>query len=317
MALPRASPVPVKVAWRALGILLVAAGVAMSGCFGGQADDSGESAAKVRYGGLVLQQEPGSLKGLVVDEAIRPIAGASVRVVEADQKTTTSQGGLFTFLELASRSYTVEVTAPGYLPTAVAASVFDDQVGQVVKVILQADAGAQPYFLVQRFEGFIVCSLNIHNTCTQVNEFTGSEVVAGDNSRWLLRVDPGPTYLQSEMTWDSTQFMGTDLYFEQTVTGEGCGHDLGTLGSGDVGDTSGPSPLRLSYASNELATFQLNRADCALAHKAFAGDSTDAPPFGFGAAVQQDFTWYATAFYSYAPPPEWIFVRDGPYPPPT
>lgn len=145
---------------KATAVLLILVTTSLAGCIsseaGGpkeQASDGGPRAAEPATFG----ESTGAIQGLVVDDAINPIAGAIVGVKETDASTTTDAGGRFAFSQLEPGTYTVLANALGY--SAVARTV-DVVPGELVEVqlTLEALAVVEPYYVVQTFAGLIECA---------------------------------------------------------------------------------------------------------------------------------------------------------------
>src|SRR5690242_4770824 len=59
-----------------------------------------------------------NLNGKVTDEATRPIAKATVRLLNTELYSFTNDSGLYNFPTLKAGRYTIEVSAAGYASTA-------------------------------------------------------------------------------------------------------------------------------------------------------------------------------------------------------
>src|SRR5690242_11814314 len=69
----------------------------------------------------------GHIAGVVVDEAIRPIAGAKVRLPGLDLERTTDRDGAFGFVDLLPGPYYITFNATGYYPAQTVLEVKDDE----------------------------------------------------------------------------------------------------------------------------------------------------------------------------------------------
>lgn len=95
----------------------------------------------------------GHIAGVVVDEAVRPIAGAKVRLPGLDLVRTTDRDGAFGFVDLLPGPYYLTVNATGYDPAETVLEVKEDQFTRA-KVVLSAVPSPEPYHATQKFEGF-------------------------------------------------------------------------------------------------------------------------------------------------------------------
>lgn len=143
--------------------MVVLVAVVLAGCSdSGSADDPLDTRLEVDEVGTT--RELGAISGVVVDPSIRPVAGATVRLVPTDETGTTGENGRFAFEELEPGFYTVEVQAHRFLPTQTSADV---QAGQptTVKVQITPDPEPEPFHETLEFHGLIVAG-DIYGTWT-------------------------------------------------------------------------------------------------------------------------------------------------------
>ncbi|HUR25626.1 MAG TPA: carboxypeptidase-like regulatory domain-containing protein [Candidatus Thermoplasmatota archaeon] len=95
----------------------------------------------------------GHIAGVVVDEAIRPVEGASVHLPGLDLERTTDRDGSFGFVDLHPGPYFITVHAAGYYDAEAVLEVGEDQFTRA-KVILTAVPPPEPYRVLQSFEGY-------------------------------------------------------------------------------------------------------------------------------------------------------------------
>src|SRR5690242_6986744 len=114
--------------------LLVAALLGVA-CLGGCSDGASGSAEVASSVGL--------LRGVVVDEAIRPLGNASVTAAgtTATVNATTTDDGLFAFEGLEPGVYVVTVTKQFYSSQQTTADVRLGEEGPLVKFTLQPETG--------------------------------------------------------------------------------------------------------------------------------------------------------------------------------
>lgn len=95
----------------------------------------------------------GSISGVVVDEAIRPLGAANITVSGQGETATTDDGGLFLVTNLEPGLYTLTASRGGYLPIQTTAEV---QAGQTAKVriVLARDLTPQPYHTTLAFDWY-------------------------------------------------------------------------------------------------------------------------------------------------------------------
>lgn len=320
----------------ALALLALAA---LAGCFGGdgraQAEPDGATATT------------GILRGVVVDEAIRPVAGAWVNVTAPGvaYNATTGDDGLFRFVGLAPGNYIVTAAKRYYAPHQSAAVVLAEvQDPEAVRLQLVFEPRLAPFAQVYKYEGMLECGTNTFHTCSNVNIATWIVVcantgvcvgnVTSDRSLFFQGVDPGPTFLQAELAWDATLPSGAELSF---YIGGGNEAELKAGIGATYNVTDGPSPLmlRISDHEGESAWCRTQDPPCgetvlrdsgigserALLVQVDGGPTYKHPacgtvsPCGAGWSMQQAFTMYTTVFYGYEPPLDWLFTATGAPPP--
>lgn len=132
--------------------------VALAGC----TDDGGDPVPDQLADGapeLEVTDTTGGIRGVVVDEAIRPIKGATVEVTGTDKTFTTAETGLFAFSGLDAGTYFVKASHPLYdqqqQSIDVVAGVPDPT---PMKFLLTRVILANPYLTTEKFDGYIVCS---------------------------------------------------------------------------------------------------------------------------------------------------------------
>jgi hypothetical protein len=103
--------------------------------------------------------EKGDLVGHVLDDALRPVQGARVRLPGLEMARTTKDDGSFQFKELAPGPYFIEATATAFAPLS---DVVDIQANKenVVRIILNRLPVQDPRHETQPFSGFAEFALD-------------------------------------------------------------------------------------------------------------------------------------------------------------
>lgn len=275
--------------------------------------------------GVEATATKGVLLGVVVDEAVRPLKGASVKmdVGGAPVEKSTDQDGRFAFGDLEPGMYIVTVTMPQYNTVSSAFNVSAGEKDPAVHRMQLARLFAQaPYTEQISFDGYIACAFAFGTSSTCVNDYTritGSTVPGcqggcfrdqelakkgGNNREFVSVVGPGWQSIIFEMTWEPTSDLGKNL--GETVSyysRPDAAHWYGTEG--------GPNPVWLKIDTGvEHESAQLG-----------GGDSTILPANGtnelftfFSAAsgnlaINQGFRHFQTIWYYAIPPEDWSFVN--------
>lgn len=138
-------------------VLLALTALVLAGCSGGGSPDdqpTGEEAPAVE-----ATATTGGIRGVVVDDRITPVKGATV-VVNPGNKTLQSDAqGLFVISGLDPGDYFVKASHPLYNEVQQTTTVVaGDSNPQALKLQLTRLIFAQPYATTEKFEGYIVCS---------------------------------------------------------------------------------------------------------------------------------------------------------------
>jgi hypothetical protein len=321
------------------GVLLAAA---LSGCSGGQGKDP---AKDVDFGALGLEatDSTGVVRGVVIDSAVRPVAGARVAARGPDGAAASAQSneqGAFGLDGLAPGDWFLVVNGTGYRETQVSVGVVAGVAEPpVVKVVLEADPSAAPYVNAFVFDGFLECSFR-----AVVIGYALCSGTANDRFSESYTPDGVPDWWQSEMVWESTQAFGSELSLDiSCLSGDPC-PDAQVL----INRSEGESPLVVTINRTQAEAFQLGAGqDVDIRVFAFGRHDTDLvdddsvnqqlnstsgglihcvewPAVfdacmrfgGVGVILSQKFTVYSHEFHRYTPPAGWRFTVDGPPPAP-
>lgn len=298
----------------------------LAGCSGGSpADEPTEQDFDDL--GLTASDTTGVLRGVVVDAAIRPVAGVEISITgPSEGKTTTTADGLFGFDGLAPGNYFVKASKAGFQAAQQNAEVVAG-VAQpdIVKVLLSVDPTNAPYVSTLLFEGFIECSGSFVAFGLAVCSTAGS---ANDRFIQTYTLDRPPAFVQSEMFWESTQAVSPELDLVFSAPGEGVLLD-------NYAEVWGPSPLLLQVNETLAANRSLGSGEDLMIRvfnqpvegtesgDPVEGDACiDRPVLGgcttgVGVTVQQQFTIITNVFYGFLPNDGWLYAVDGAHPLPT
>jgi hypothetical protein len=288
---------------------LVLAILLLAGCTG-SAD--GQDAPPVLDGiealELTATETTGVIRGIVVDEAIRPVAGVEILLAGAKEAaTTTTADGVFGFEGLEPGTYFLQIRKEGYSDVQQSADVVPGVADPPpVKVLLPRLPGYLPYVSARVFEGFIECTTSFLVLCGIANLLTG-ENLTNDRYTWTWYFEPNATLMQAEMAWESTQSLSPTMYFEMEPSGD--------CDDGFFNRTEGPSPIYATLNATQIEEGPLS-LDCGIYFSLFSGHNEPLPRqpvtgWGIGATVQQRFTLYAHTFYDFLPAAGWRFSVDG------
>jgi hypothetical protein len=287
---------------------------ALAGCSGGGEDPVDK--ADFKDLDLKSSSTKGLIRGVVVDEAVRPLAGAKVSLQSAGGpfETVSSEEGLFGFGELDPGTYFIFASKAGFKATQ---SSTDVQAGvddpPILRILLSPDASfIAPYVETFVFDGFIECSVGaavdsgnygVENACSEsvgpIEPFSNSATFAEH------QLAGAPMWVQSETVWSSTQAISQSLSvsFAYPDDDELDGwKDLSVEGSSPLLNTMDPETAA-KYVQNGTLNLRVF-------------PWTDGYP-GPIVSYQQRFTIITHVFYGYQPPEGWRFTDEGTVPLPA
>lgn len=285
---------------RPLLAALALAAVALGGCSGG--GGAGGDGADVPV-------EPGEVlvEGVVVDEAIRPIAGASVTVVGSDVRATSDEDGEFSFA-LPAGAAVIEASHPRF---AAVQETVQLVAGDPVRVTLRFTFTVEnaPYKSLVKYDGFVVCSVGASVIFSEeCGEGVGTPVGRyGKQGNNAIRYDftaenPSLKTIVLDMAWAPTSEAGQEMLFlfnTKWTCEPACGGDA--VGAGSV---QGPSPLVLRVDEPDLAP---HLADPATVFTVYALARNDAAQVNV--LLNQPFQLFVTTFYREPAPDGYSFVE--------
>jgi hypothetical protein len=154
---------------RRLGILFVALGLGLAGCSEEPTVHGQGAAAGTTPGSTQTSQEPidvktssqrGGILGVVVDPAIRPLAGANVTLVGQDRNATTNANGEFGFDLLEPGTYFLQAHAAHFLVSQSSVQVEPGKT-QSVRILLESDGVPLPSHPTEKKTGFAEMDLGV------------------------------------------------------------------------------------------------------------------------------------------------------------
>lgn len=289
-----------------LSIVLV--GVLLAGCASKAPPAQAEDEFDIE---LAPTATTGVIRGVVVDEGIRPIANAVIVLKgTVPVNTTSNTNGAFGFSGLEPGTYFMEVSKLGFFSVQSSADVVAGQAEPpIVKILLKTDVASIPFWQAQEYEGYIQCTTSVLVLCGAPAILTGQELT-NDRFAWDQYFASNASHIQAEMVWDSTQALSPELYFEMEALNDACVKDddpkYDSVGR-FLNNTSGTSPVYSTINQTEVEAWNIGEV-CPVWMSIFSGGAGGTP---VGFTVQQKFTMYFHTFHGYLPPPGWRFAVDG------
>src|SRR5688572_6511372 len=187
---------------RALAVAAAVA-LALAGCSDGKGGDGPEGGGEA--GALPM------LHGYVFDPALRPLAGATVKVLDTNASTATDGEGFFGFEGLPIEQFLVVVaTLDGYTPSSKQITLAPEAPVRM-NFTLEPIPVATPYNNVVRQEMMLDCQVGVVLQ-DQYNQMAcGGGVQAEAIDTWDIAVDPGLSGAVIEVYWDATTQLAESL----------------------------------------------------------------------------------------------------------
>jgi hypothetical protein len=197
-----------------LGLTLL---VLLAGCAGG-AKPAATSATPTP------DTDHGVLSGLVLDAESRPLSGADVGLRGTGFTGRTDTGGRFHFGGLEPKTYTLDVVALGFIPTAQQVQVKAGETTRVELFLVALPPVEEVYYESYPFTGFYECALGttvwvspcsypytaayltLHNHGVNLSQY-GPFPSDIQNNQWRYNfsLKPGAVEVVSELSWIPTQ----------------------------------------------------------------------------------------------------------------
>jgi hypothetical protein len=306
-----------------LAFLLVA--VLVAGCSSNASNKGGVDAASESATATLANKSGGTcgVRGVIVDQAIRPVSNATVTLSGANvnKTATTKSDGIFEFGNLQPGGYFLRVS---HLLYSSVQGAVDCRAGEVATPKLQVQRlfSQDPYHETQKFDGFLQCAWAVEGAAssTCVNDYTHFVGLGYTCPQCEHLFDSrGTTYPLGggwqtqvyEVIWEpsaqgtSPEMRITVSHFPRPATHWYC--------SG-----TGPSPILLRIELNVTCEDQqdtpaLQPPEGELNTTMFmAAKAPDGQPAAL--AFSQRFSVFMNFFYYGKPPEGWSFVAGDPYP---
>lgn len=301
----------------AVTLVAVLAGVLLAGCSGSPSKEAAAGAPGPAPG-------KGAIDGVVVDDAIRPVAGAQVGLTGsgAGSNATTGADGTFHFTDLAPGSYLLKATHILYVATQSTVLVDADQ-ATTAKLQMQRLSTQEPFHETMKFDGFLQCAWAVEGAAssTCVNDYTHFVGLGYTCPQCEHLVDNrGTTYPLGggwqtqvyEVVWDPSA-QGTSPEMRITVS------HFPRPASHWYCSGTGPSPILLRMEVGVECEDQ--QSDPKLVPAEGEANMTmfmaaKAPDGGapVAMAVSQSFTVFMNFFYFGRAPEGWSFVKGDEFP---
>lgn len=303
--------------------VVLALSAALAGCTAASEADSPASALEGAPE-LEATATTGVIRGIVVDEAIRPLANASVEARGPDglpRTASTDGNGFFGFADLVPGTWFLTAEKVAHAGAQVSVEVvagIDDP--PVTKILLVFVPGEAPFVTAVKVEAFVQCIVPGANLCAIVNLYPC--IVAGycepivDDTSFVVLLDEvlslqrTPDWLQTEIVWESTQAATPGLGIQYS------NYDPETPGRGATSDVvRGRSPLVYGMDNETLAAWGVGKTN-GIGHEIFGHMDETSALGSLGFVLNQQVSFFFHVFYGYTPSDGWQFSVAGDVPRP-
>lgn len=282
--------------------LVVASCLALAGCAGNGGTD--ETRAE---GEPLADVDTGSIDGVVVDGAIRPVEGAVVRLADR-MNTVTDAEGRFTFTYLEPGAFALAAERDGYAPAQVTVEVIAG-LATDVKIVLELIPLPTPFVEVFQWSGVMMCGIAwtdpaLGNQATSCNGIT--RTVPGfpsdlDASGIAIPIGSlaNVTGIWAELSWDAQTPAAAVM-----EANWGYSVDAERAFFEHVTQARGPSVLgaRIPIADLHSRLVDVESAFCSVEACELYGIPTSSSSFGtpgadVGGGFEQSFEAFVTVFH--------------------
>ncbi|MGB1586558.1 MAG: carboxypeptidase-like regulatory domain-containing protein [Thermoplasmatota archaeon] len=310
-----------------LGLIAVLAATMLAGCAEELPQEEPEGPESLENLDLQADEDSGVIRGVIVDEAIVPVGGATIVLAENGRSTESSEDGGFGFGDVEPGFHTMNIDAIGFEAVSVQVEVEAGiNTPPIVKVQLTPDFSELPYVEALTFNGFIACSAStpayrvaVCGALNIVTDLAGQPPLTDDE--FIAGFDIGlyPDFIQAEMVWRSTQPAGDFLQLTAEVS---------PTDGEDIGSVNGVSPLILQADNATIAAAGMDTSGFMQQRVFNMEHEATTPPVevcdipnpvhggtmcakGFGLTVDQKFQVFTHVFHKFLPQDGWLFIEDG------
>jgi hypothetical protein len=262
----------------------------------------------------------GVLRGVVVDEAIRPLADAVVSIRKdghAIVEVATDADGNFGVQSLESGAYTVNASKPGYLSAEAPATVVGgDNLPPIVQIQLALAPADLSFVWPIVWNGQVACGVTPQNWCAGINLATGIDVFNDQSFKFLfdefMAYERTPDFLQAEFIWEpntalpSYAFAATWASTWQEWEECLCTPNLFATEGG-----SGKILLQADRATFEELDVGFSRGLGVGFSVGTGEDENLQDPSTYSVMVNQPFEGFFHVFYGCLPEEGWLFTEHG------
>jgi hypothetical protein len=293
---------------RSLLAVMILTATALAGC-AGEPTTTPEDQFQGFEDDLQATATTGIIRGVIADETISPLPGATITVRGTELHAETDENGLFGFTDMEPGNYFLEATKKGYTKVqsnvAVVAGVDKPE---IARFLLEFIPGTQPYITALTFNGHLTCGAAVFATSVGCTTSPQVAEMINDASVFAHQFDVQPSHVAAELVWEDTQAASGMFIWE--ITPGGNTH----IGYRET--TPSPALAYLDQATIEAEQGSI-MDDNGINFRFFAGPHELCDGiygFGCGVTLDQGADAYIHEFHNMLPTEGWRFTIDGDHP---
>jgi hypothetical protein len=275
---------------------LLLLGLAFSGCLGaGNGERDGDGSG---------DEDPGPIQlfGYIFDNALAPLEGAVVKILETNSSVTTDDEGFYAFAGLPTDQFLVIVaTHDGFKPDSKQATLPQDMV-VLLNFSLEPEPVKVPRMVPLSKAGFFSCQAGY--AIGEENQTIDCSGGQAQTNVWDFAVDPDLAGAVIEIYWEPVSAAAETLHARLETLELGQFNEV-------LGEKTGASILRIDVAEAKARKLYVGGGLMQLTLTALPDNDANEAGIGAAAHVQQDFTMYASLFYVEPPCPSYT-IDGGP-----
>ncbi len=268
--------------WRVVTMLAL---VGLAGCAGAPINVDEEPDA---FQHAKATSTTGAIKGVVVNDTIVPVIGATVKVTPGDLEAVTDEDGAFILNDLEPGVYFITASAEHHGDAQASVEVLAGQASDTIRIMIPYFPPPVPYYVEQVTSLFMDWAINANGNRVVLGGVTGQ-----GSFRLNQETGANMSWIQTELVWDAAQPLTDNLRLDSSLRDADASQAV-----------QGTSPLLVAYDSDTIVPTATG----------MTGVLWVAPSAGtpIGLTVQQKAEVYTHAFYHMLPPTGWTLSGDGP-----
>lgn len=257
----------------------------LAGCAGAPTDMEAQPEA---FQDARATSTTGAIKGVVVNDTIVPVIGATVRITPGDLEAVTDEDGAFIVNDLEPGVYFVTASAADHGEAQASVEVLAGEASDTMRIMIPYYPPPVPYVVELTTSLFMDWAVNANGNRVVLGGVTGQ-----GSFRLDQETGANMSHIQTELVWNAAQPLTDNLRLDSSLRGADPSMTV-----------QGTSPLVVVYESETIVP-----AATGMTGVLWVAPSAGTPA---GLTVQQKADVFTHAFYHMVPPTGWTLGGDGP-----